>query len=80
MQYLTRILRPKHNLATKEIAPQLLRLADGKMAGEIMSVANTKFKFNGQHETSLGYVMHYLANPLILGKPGMNKYDVVYCA
>ena len=70
----------ENNLKTKEIAPQFLRLADGRVAGEITCMAGINLDIDGRQEVLWGYVMHNLAYPMILGKPWMEKNDVVYSA
>ena len=69
-----------HNLRKIEISPRPLRLADGKIGARITHITCVDMDIDGRQETIWGYVMPKLAYPIILGKPWMEKNDVVYLA
>lgn len=70
----------KNNLITVEIPKRPLRLANGKVGATISSMACAIIDIDGRQEKVWGYVMPNLAYPLILGKPWMEKNNVVYLA
>ncbi|POS81935.1 hypothetical protein EPUL_005965, partial [Erysiphe pulchra] len=69
-----------HNLTEISISPRPLRLADGKIGAHITKIACIDIDIDGRREKIWGYVMPNLAYPIILGKPWMEKNDVVYLA
>lgn len=69
-----------HNLQEISISPRLLRLADGKIGAHVTKIACINIDIDGRRGNIWGYVMPKLANPIILGKPWMEKNDVVYLA
>ena len=69
-----------NNFHNVEITPRPLRLADGKVGAEITHMARVNIDIDGRQEIIWGYVMPRLAYPIILGKPWMEKTDVVYLA
>ncbi|KAI0996011.1 hypothetical protein K3495_g12171, partial [Podosphaera aphanis] len=70
----------KHNIHTKSITPRQLRLADNSKVSWITHVAGLELNICGRQEWIWGYIMPNLAYPLILGKPWMEKNEVVYSA
>ncbi|KAI0997917.1 hypothetical protein K3495_g10274 [Podosphaera aphanis] len=69
-----------HDIHTESIPPRYLRLADEKKACKITRVARLKLDIDGHQEQLWGYVMPNLAFQIILGKPWMEKNEVVYSA
>ena len=70
----------KHKLHRIAIQPRPIKLADGKIGAFINEITCVNMDIDGRLERVWGYVMPKLAYPIILGKPWMEKNDVVYLA
>ena len=70
----------KYKFECKNVKPRSLRLADGKVAANITKISYVDIDIDDRHGRIWGYVMPYLAYPIILGKPWMEHNDVVYSA
>ncbi len=70
----------QHKIFSERITPRYLRLADGSRANQISRIARIKIDQDGRQELIWGYMMPKLSFPMILGKPWMEKNDVVYSA
>lgn len=70
----------KNNFYTEKIDPRPLQLADGKVAADITHIAKVELDIDGRLEKLRGYVVPKLAYPIILGKPRMERNNVMYSA
>lgn len=70
----------KHNLHTIEIPSRPTKLANGEIGAKVTRIVCANIDIDGRQEKIWGYVMPKLAYPIILGKPWMEKNDVMYLA